>query len=134
MSFRLSDLGAGYSRIEGNIYPTLLVAIDEVAEVERDDLLGLFGHHTIRTLETQRWWVEHVAMPKEDVAMQDLEGYSEMRRKFLESLPLEERLVGLTRDQLIAALPDDVLRYQPDEVLATLSPETRELVRKRIGR
>lgn len=61
----------------------------------------------------------------------------------LAGLAPEQRLAGLTpeqirgalgRDRALLALPDDLLKLQPDEVLATLSPEAREEVRKRIGR
>ena len=46
----------------------------------------------------------------------------------------EVRVAGLSRDELILALPDDLLRAQPESVIASLSPEAQARVRVRLGR
>ena len=66
--------------------------------------------------------------------MQELESDSEITRKFLEALRLEDRLEGLTDEQILVALPDNILRCLQDEALSTLPVETRKRIRKRIGR
>lgn len=84
--------------------------------------------------------------------MHELEGYEEVVKKLLATLPLaervaglapeqvlaaykpEQRLAGLTAEQQILALSDDVLRTLPDAYVATLSAETRAAIRARIGR
>ena len=65
---------------------------------------------------------------------EDLPGYDDVFEKILEEMPLEKRLLGLTLEQKILANPDEVLRQLPDAYLRTLSPETQQALRKRIGR
>jgi hypothetical protein len=45
----------------------------------------------------------------------------------------EQRLVGLTEAQAVLALPDAMLRALSNEYLATLPPETRTAIQKRLG-
>lgn len=47
MRWALEDLGGGYYRALGSHYPSFLVLIDEVAESEKDPLLGAFGHRKL---------------------------------------------------------------------------------------
>jgi hypothetical protein len=155
LGLTLTPLGDGYARVEGMMYPSYVVVIDEVAVAERDDLLALFGHHKITTREA-RWWLErHLVRGKEETRMENienLEGYDEMLQKLLESVPSEQRLAGLAPEQRLAglapeqrlaglapeqqvlALSDEVLRALSDEFLSTLPLEVREKVRARIGR
>jgi hypothetical protein len=51
----------------------------------------------------------------------------------LARLPPEQRLAGLTEAQLLLALPDAPLRALSNEYLATLPPETRAAIQKRLG-
>ncbi|XYI03158.1 hypothetical protein ACMHYB_26720 [Sorangium sp. So ce1128] len=84
--------------------------------------------------------------------MQDLEGFDEVVRKLLATLPPragarglrpraadggaapEQRVAGLPPEQVLLALPDDALRALSDAYLETLSAETRAAIRARIGR
>ena len=86
------------------------------------------------------------------MSMQDMEGYDELMKKFLDSLPPEQRLAGLAPEQRLAglapeqrlagldhdhqalALPLDVLRLLPEEYLQSLSPEVQAELRRRLGR
>lgn len=154
MGWTLTDLGEGYAQVFGNVYPTYVVAIDLVAKAEHDDLLGIFGHHKVASRDA-RWWLEQYLGRRKESAVsqniQDLEGYDEMLQKLLESLSpeqrlaglapeerlaglaLEERLAGLAPEQQVLALSDEVLRALPIAFLSSLSPETREKIRARIG-
>lgn len=91
----------------------------------------------------------------------DLEGYDEIIRKIVTSLPLEQvlsafkpeqrlaglppeqvlsafkpeqRLAGLPPDQAVLALPDELLRALSEEYLSTLPAAIRAVIRDRIGR
>jgi hypothetical protein len=73
----------------------------------------------------------------EDTTMQDMEkreGYDEMVKKFVGRLTLEQRLAGLTLEQVLGTLTDDALRALSDDYLRTLPPDVQEAIRKRIGR
>jgi hypothetical protein len=69
-----------------------------------------------------------------DMAMHELEGYDEVIQKLIATLPPEQRLVGLSPEQMLLALPDDMIRGFSAEYLATLSEATRAAIRARIGR
>jgi hypothetical protein len=82
----------------------------------------------------------------------EIEGYEEVLQKLLESLPLEERFMGLSPEERVAGLsieervaglspeerlltlPDEALRALSDDYLRTLSPVTQAAIRQRIGR
>ncbi|WP_438030198.1 hypothetical protein [Sorangium sp. So ce233] len=137
-------LGGGYARIDGAVYSTYLVVIDEVAEAEEDDFLRIFSHHPVHSPEARRWLQQWVR--PEEGAMQDvkeLEGYDEMLQKLLDSLPVERQLAGLAPEERLAGLPpahqllalsDDALRGFTDEYLRSLPAEVQDAIRRRIGR
>ena len=87
LSFLDAKLGrakAGYAPIEGLCFPAYAVFVDEVALVERDRLVGMFGHGT--SLEgTDRWWWIHHLWNREGVMAnvnpEDMEGYDELTAK-----------------------------------------------------
>jgi hypothetical protein len=143
------------------VYTVFLAITDEVSDQERDDFLRIFSHHDCRTDEAFWWWQQWRA---EDMTMQDLtkmEGYEDVRRKFVESCTPEERVAGLAPEQRLAglapeqvisvfppeqvpsafppeqrllSLPDDVLRALSDDYLRTLPADVQDTIRKRIGR
>jgi hypothetical protein len=147
MGWSLQPLEPGYARIAGVMYTTFVVFTDEVTVAEDDDFIRIFSHHPVQRRET-RWWLEQwlertksMNEPHQDPS--DLEGYDEVLRKLLESLPPEERLIGLSPEQRVAGLgpeerlltlPDEALRALSDEYLRTLSPATQAILRARIGR
>jgi hypothetical protein len=137
-----NDLGGGYWRVTGGLFPLHIVEIDVVAEREDDDLLRLFSHSKEQTLEARRFWAEQVGTKEAMMAVQDLEGYDEVVEKFLELIPPErrlaglapeQRLAGLSREQMLLALPDEVLRSLSEDYLSTFPEPTRLAVRKRLG-
>ena len=137
------DLGEGYWQLRGGAFALFVVVIDVVAEAEDDDLLRLFGHFEARTVQARRWLSQQVGTKETAMAMHDLEGYDEVVRKLVATLPPEQRMEGLAPEQRVAglapeqvllALPDDVLRALSDVYLDTLSAPTRAAIRARIGR
>ena len=100
----------------------LLVDLDAVAEAEHDDLLAGFGHHTIKTANSDRWWQEHL-MANGPTDLRDLEGYEEALRKFVQALTPEQRLEGLT--------PEERLRGLTREELDALADQLQTRVRRR---
>jgi hypothetical protein len=146
------DLGGGYWRLPGSLFPTYAVELAVVADSEDDDVLRLFGHGYATTLEGKRFWAEQVGTREAGMATSELEEFDEVIQRFLRSLTPEQRiagldpeqrlaglapeqrLAGLDPEQLVLALPDRLLRGLSDEYLATLTPATREVIRKRIGR
>ena len=75
------------------------------------------------------------------MSMQDLEGYNELMKKLLATLPPEQRLAGLDPEQRLAgldrddqalALPIEVLRLLPDHYFRSLSPEVQTEIRRRV--
>lgn len=79
------------------------------------------------TPEARQFWVELVGSKEAGMSMQDLEGYDELMRKFLDSLPLEQRLAGLPLEQRLAGLPPEqrLACLPPEEVLSRYAPEQR---------
>jgi hypothetical protein len=129
MRLQWEDLGAGYWRLEGGLFPLYVVEIDIVAEQEDDKLLRLFGHNAERSLEAGLFWAELVGTEEAGMSVQDLEGYEEVMEKMLAGLPPERRLriVKLTPEQRLAGLaPEQRLAgLAPEQRLAGLDPEQR---------
>ena len=137
------DLGGGYWQLRGGAFALHVVVLDVVAEAEDDDMLRLFGHHEARTVQAQRWLSQQLGAEELGMAMHDLEGYDEVIRKLVATLPPEQvlaayapeqRVAGLAPEQVLLALPDEVLRALSEEYLDTLSDPTRAAIRARIGR
>ncbi|MGK3983229.1 hypothetical protein WME99_09330 [Sorangium sp. So ce136] len=137
------DLGDGYWRLRGAAFALVVAEIDPVAKAEDDDLLRLLGRGEARTREARRWLAQQLGAEEMAMEMQDLEGFDEVVRKLLATLPPEQvlaayapgqRMAGLPPEQVLLALPDDALRALSDAYLETLSAETRAAIRARVGR
>lgn len=68
------------------------------------------------------------------MSLQDLEGYDDVLRKFIENMPPEVRLAGLTDEQALLALPDSVLRTLPEDYIARQPEPVRSAIRQRLAR
>jgi hypothetical protein len=119
------------------MYTTHVVVIDEVTEAERDEYLRLFSHKPALPGEATRWlrqWMRETKMKQPDI--EELPGFEELFAKSIakaiQKMPLEERLEGVAPEQLIPALPLEVLRVLPEEYLCSLPAEIQEQVRKRL--
>jgi hypothetical protein len=137
MGWTLTPLNGGYARIEGLMYTTHVVVIDEVTEAERDEYLRLFSHKPALPGEATQWlrqWMRETKMKQPD--MEELPGFEELFAKSIakaiEKMPIEERLAGLAPEQVVLALPLELLRALPDEYIRSLPTEIQEQVRKRL--
>ena len=136
LGWTLVPLADGYARVEGGPYPVYVVDIDAVAAAEHDDLLGAFGHHTIHTIQANHWWQEHLVMPTNPTDMSKLEGFDDMLRKFVASLPPEQIAECLTPEQRLAGLTlkQRLVGLTEAEIAATvdaLPPELLVALRRR---
>jgi hypothetical protein len=112
------DRGGGYWSVTGGKFALYVVEIDVVGPAEGDDLLHSLGHGQVVTPEVRRFWAELVGSKEAGMSMQDMEGYDELMKKLLDSLPPEQRLAGLAPEQRLAGLA-------PEQRLAGLAPEQR---------
>ena len=146
----LTLLGGGYGRIDGVMYTAYLVITDEVTEAERDEYLRLFSHRPAEQGEATRWlrqWMKETKMKQPEI--EELPGFEELFQKSIEKvrkaqlaeLTPSERLEGLapeqvlgtfSPEQLIPALPVDVLRVLSEEYLRSLPAEVQEQIKKRL--
>lgn len=143
MGWALEPLEPGYAEIRGVMYTTYVVFTNEVAEAEDDDFLRIFSDHTLRTPEAWQWleiWF------KEQDAMLDPkmkpEGYDELMQKLIErvspevrlrGLPPEERLRGLSHEQVVLAMPDEILRNLSEDYIQSLPAHVQRAIRDRMG-
>jgi hypothetical protein len=104
-----------------------VVELDRVADEEQDGVLGLFGHNIVHTRESRQFWAEMVGTKEARMEAENLEGYDEIIARFLDELPPEKRLAGLSADQVVAFIPHDklVASLPAEERLAGLAPEQR---------
>lgn len=116
MGWSLTQLGGGYARIDGVMYTVYVVVTDEVTETERDEYLRLFSHRPARSGEATRWlqqWMRKTKMKQPN--MEEMPGFEELFEKAIEAMPPEKRLAGLAPEQVLLALPLDLLRALPEE-------------------
>jgi hypothetical protein len=120
------SVGAGYWRLTGGLFALYVVEIDVVADQPDEDLLALYSHHQVRTPRATRFWGELTGAEANMVA-QNLEGYEEEIKNIVSALPLEQRLTGVSPEQLAACLsPEQRLAgLSPEQIAARLSPEQR---------
>jgi hypothetical protein len=159
--WRRSSLGDGYYRIVGSAFSGFVVAANEVARAEKDELLALAAESnmTLASDASYRWFRANVLEGRRAREMQRLEGYDKVLEKALARLPVkarlrglkpeerlsglkpeqrlsglkpEERLSGLAPDEQILALSNKVLRQLPREFVASLAPATRRRIHRRL--
>jgi len=151
MGLAWNDLGNGYWRVPGGLFVLYVAEIGVIGRAEGDDLLCSLGDGEFVTSEARRFWMEIVGTQEAGMSMQDLEGYDELMKKLLATLPPEQRLAGLDPEQRLAgldpeqrlagldrdhqalALPIEVLRLLPNEYLRSLSPEVQAKIRGRLA-
>jgi hypothetical protein len=122
--------------------------VNQLPQQEHNALLHLFSasgelfaygarHYRIRSTETsslllqlfQRYQEEVLAMPDK------LEEFTrETIDQLLRELPVEKRLEGVPMESLLERVPKEkvVERMSVDELLAALSPQTREALARRL--
>ena len=121
------DLEDGYWCVNRGLFSLYVVEIDIVGPAEGDDLLHSLGHGQPRSPEARWFWMELVGSKEARMSMQDMEGYEEMLKKFLDTLPPEQRLAGISPELRLAGLaPEQRLAgLPPEQRLAGLAPEQR---------
>ncbi len=137
MGWTLTPLGGGYGRIDGAVYTAFVVVTDEVTEAERDEYLRLFSHRPAAQGEATRWlrqWMRETKMKQPDI--DELPGFEELFqktiKKTLEAMPVEERLAGLTPEQILLGMPLDMLQRLPDDYVRSFPEDVQERIRKRL--
>ena len=141
MGWTLTALGGGYGRIDGAVYALYVVATDEVSQAEHDEFLELFSRRELKASEATRWlggWLKKERV-KEPNMTKDEERNAQFMQVF-KRIPLVQRLemfepeelLGLDPDQQTLALPVEVLRGLTEAYILSLSPETQEIIRRRI--
>jgi len=133
MGGALTPLGGGYARIDGAVHTTYVVVTDELPEAPRDEYLEFLLDRRPSPGDATMWleqWMRETKMRLQDI--EELPGFVELFKKALNAVSIEERLVGLTPQQLILALPRETLRALPKEHLDTLSDEVQEQIRERL--
>jgi hypothetical protein len=152
MGLRWADLGDGYRQLAGTVYTIYVLALEQVARAEGDDLLQCLGSGEVATRAARWFWVELMGSKEAEMSIQDMEGYDELVQKLLTTLPVEQRLAGIPAEQRLAgipaeqrlagldrehevlALPVHLLRALSEEYVATLPPEVQAEVRRRLQR
>ncbi len=141
------DLGHGYYRVHGFSYPTFLVVLKQVGAQEQEPLLETFTEPNIDLLsDTAHQWLHSHFYGELGTKMIDLEGYKEIAhaltlknigtlsaRERLAGLSPEQRLADLSPDEKVLAFPDEALRALSADYIATLSPETRAEIQRRLS-
>jgi len=51
----------------------------------------------------------------------------------LRGIPLEERLRGISREQVVLAMPDEILRVLSDDYIQSLPAQVQHAIRERLG-
>ncbi|MEO7590389.1 MAG: hypothetical protein ABI134_04175, partial [Byssovorax sp.] len=138
----LTLLGGGYGRIDGVMYTAYLVITDEVTEAERDEYLRLFSHRPAERGEAARWlqqWMRETKMKQPEI--DELPGFYELFQKTIDAMPIEKRLAGIapeqvlstfSPEQLLLALPVEVLRGLSEDYLRSLPADVQEQIKERL--
>jgi len=128
MRSMLTPLEGGYACIDGLMYTTHVVVIDEVTDAERDEYLRLFSHKPALPGEATLWlrqWMKETKMKQPD--MEEVPGFKELFAKSIakaiQEMPLEERLEGLAPEERLAGLAPEQVLGAFEQRLAGLAPE-----------
>ncbi len=122
-------LGEGYVRVEGLAFPLLLVDLSAVATRDHNDFVALFTEAAPVPSDARSWWYAHYgARPEVSMDAKQLEEFKVLERRFIESVAIEDRLVGLSEGEAVLALPDAVLVALNDAYVDTLPDDIRRTV------
>lgn len=105
-----------------------------MADAEDDDFLRIFSQRELRTLEAYHWFDEWFTERQTMPDVKRREGYRDIQSKFLRLLSPEERLEGLSPEEQILALSNEVLRGLSEEYVRSLPASVQQTIRKRLGK
>ncbi len=155
------SIAPGYHRAAGRPYDVLLVDLSALVHADKDELMTIFVESTMLSTAAAEFMEQHGMTTHTSKNLADLDDYQDVVRRWLTSLtpaqrlaglpaserlaglpaserlaglPASERLAGLPPEELVLALPDDLLRAMSDEMLRKLSPKAQRAIRKRLGR
>ena len=60
------------------------------------------------------------------------ETFEEIMQRVARAIPIEELLEGAEPEEVVVALPVEILRALPQDYINSFSPETQEKVRRRL--
>lgn len=125
----------GYIRATGGAFALWIVELAEVANDERDAVVAALGGGAIEPGRASRWWYDYVMQPRQadSVPIENLEGFDEVVKTFLATLSPEQRLVGLSAEQLALSLPVEMLRALDPAYLATLPAEVQAAITRKLA-
>jgi hypothetical protein len=140
----VTALGGGYSSVAGAPFPLVIVDLD--VSRRKNVVCGSEASAMNDTAEVRAWWLAErgasvMGMKDEDV--KELEGYDELERRFLASVPIERRLDGIPTEERLAGIPpeerwlaltDEELRMLPEALVASLPPAVQSRIRERLTR
>jgi hypothetical protein len=152
MDLQVHPIAPGYLAADG-VYRLLVVDLSAIVEAdEQEDLMRIFVQSKLLSVFAKRFMEQHRMTPDAPKNLAELEDYHAVVQRWLRDLtPAErleglaprerleglgprERLEGLGREDLLLALPDDILRGMSDDFLRTLPTAAQEAIRRRIGR
>ena len=126
----LEALGCGYHHARVGGLKLIVVELDAVAVAEKDEYVKVFGHDPSWTPEVVQWLDRYTTQEHTVIDPKQLDGWDEAMQKIARSVPLKHRLAGLTAEQraeLAQGLkPEERLRgLTPDDLAHALKPEDR---------
>jgi hypothetical protein len=98
----LPEREGGYAALKVGAFKLILAVVDEVAEAERDELLGAFGHGELHRLGDRLWWEKELGRTMS--TLKALPGHDRVLKKLLAAIPPKQRLAGLAPEQRLAGL------------------------------
>jgi hypothetical protein len=134
MDCHLQPLGNGYAAMVGFTYTTYVVFTDDVSEAEQDDFLRIFSRHPVQTFEARHWLEDWITEKQMTPDIRQQEGYEELLEKLVTRFPLEDLLRPFKPEELVLALPVEVLLGFSEEYLRTLPPDVQQAIRQRLAR
>jgi hypothetical protein len=133
MGWTLTPLGGGYGRIDGAVYSLYVIATDEVSQAEHDEFLELFSRRELEVSDATRWlgdWLKEKRMTQPDVTQ--TESFEEIMERVLQAMPIEKRLGRAKPEEVLVALPIEILRALSQDYILSLTPETQEKIQRRL--
>lgn len=128
------NLGEGYFRVHGGQFVLYVVELDVAGRGESDGIIYGLATGKATTLEADRFFAELIGTKEAQMAIENMEGYEEIRREIIGRFRPEDRLIGLDHDQQALALPLDVLKLLPKDYFQSLSPDVRAILEARLAK
>ncbi len=133
LGWRLGRFSNGYATIENSWYTIFVGFTDEISEAEQDDFLRIFSNAPLKTHDVANWLRYWMTERHDMREIRHREGFDTISDKYFEMFTPAERLSGLAPEQMVSALPVQLLRALSDEYIASLPDEVQREVRARLA-